>query len=633
MRHFFTLLMIMVSATTFSQTMILAETFPANKFNSTGQGGQSGSYDGTLAGWTFKSSTNSIIEVDDALSGSTTMALRFATGGNGGNNNSRVDTATSPDVDISGGSCSISSMSFQFNWIVDGGEDNDYDVTLQFSGNGGSTWSTVWTNNNLPNEDQWNTVVVAGGIPNTNSYWTGSDFKFRFTAKRTSGSSVSDIQFDDIQIFATAAGPSVPSLSTTPVLVQGTDLQPGAVYLYQNAVTSPEILDVLIKIEADSNAHVSLFDNNTVNNGRFQPKIANDGHLGDGSETSDRGWVQFSITFIKGNSYQENNPATDADDSYVVQSLSGLRFQHYDADGFVNGSGNGAGYFRETGSICNATGVYVCAPTNLTDGGSCTAGGYTWKKVLGQTAEHPSVSSDPDVTYYANYGPTSVIRFRFGFEFVKGNGGQVDVNREFATEFTCLSYAQQSTLPVRLISFTGSYRNQLTTLNWETQNEQNFDHFEIERSVNGADYTAIGSKMAASDNSGRMSYQYPDDLSLASGNAFYYRLKIVDKDGQFKYSNVIMIRKESKNINGITLNPNPVMGGMATARFTSTMSNVVNFKIVDMNGKAVLQQQNKVYEGNNSISINNLDRLQSGVYLLQMTNGDEMTSIKFSIAK
>jgi hypothetical protein len=94
-----------------------------------------------------------------------------------------------------------------------------------------------------------------------------------------------------------------------------------------------------------------------------------------------------------------------------------------------------------------------------------------------------------------------------------------------------------------------------------------------------------------------------------------------------------MIRKESKNINGITLNPNPVIGGMATARFTSAVTNVVNFKVVDMNGKVVLQQQNKIYEGNNSISINNLDRLQSGVYLLQMSNGDEITGIKFSIAK
>ncbi|MEI9910236.1 MAG: hypothetical protein WDO71_11520 [Bacteroidota bacterium] len=250
MKHLFTLTVMMLSVTAFSQTMIVAETFPTNKFNSTSLGGQSGSYNGTLTGWTLKSSANSIIEVNDAPAGSTTMALRFAAG-TGSTNNPRVDTATSPNVDISGGSCSITSMSFQFNWYVDAGNGNNYEVNLQFSGNGGSTWNTVWSNTSLPAADSWNTVVVSGGIPNTNSYWTGTDFRYRFTSRRNSGSSNSDIKFDDIQYL-----PWLPVLlfqifSGTPTLVQGTNLQPGAVYLYTGVVTSPETLDALVKIEAD----------------------------------------------------------------------------------------------------------------------------------------------------------------------------------------------------------------------------------------------------------------------------------------------------------------------------------------------------------------------------------------------
>jgi hypothetical protein len=186
---------------------------------------------------------------------------------------------------------------------------------------------------------------------------------------------------------------------------------------------------------------------------------------------------------------------------------------------------------------------------------------------------------------------------------------------------------------VKLISFSGSYRNQSTNLNWQTENEQNFDHFEIERSSNGADYTVIGLRSATGNDASRQSYTYPDDLSSVNGTVFYYRLKIVDKDGQFKYSNVILIRKESKNINGVVLNPNPVVDGLATLRFTSLRGSVVNMRVIDMAGKTILQQQNKVYEGNNSISINNLDHIQPGVYLLQMTNDDELTTIKFNIAR
>ncbi len=368
--------------------------------------------------------------------------------------------------------------------------------------------------------------------------------------------------------------------------------------------------------------------------GRFQPKVAHDGSLGDGSETADRGWVQFSITFIKTTSYQENNPATDVDDTYKTQTLSGLRYQHYDVDGFVSGSGSGAGYFREVGAISNPAAVYVNAPTNLVDGGRYTAGGFTWRKVLGELSEHTGVSSDADVTFTATFGTVSVIQFRLGFEFVRGNGGQIsNQDREYGTEFTCLTYAQQTTLPVKLISFTGSYRNQATTLNWVTENELNFQHFEIERSTTGADYASIGLKPSTSVNSIKQNYQYSDDLSSVAGSVFYYRLKMVDKDGQFKYSNVIMIRKESKSINGIALNPNPVVGGMATVRFTASATDIVSFKVIDMGGKVVLQQQNKAYNGNNSISLNNLDRLQPGVYLLQMANSEEMTTIKFNIAR
>ncbi|HEX2628116.1 MAG TPA: T9SS type A sorting domain-containing protein, partial [Chitinophagaceae bacterium] len=189
-------------------------------------------------------------------------------------------------------------------------------------------------------------------------------------------------------------------------------------------------------------------------------------------------------------------------------------------------------------------------------------------------------------------------------------------------------------LPVKLLNFTGSYRNNVTTLNWETVNEQLFDRFEVERSSNGADFTTIGIKPAAASNySAKQGYQLNDDLSSVNGSVFYYRLKMIDTDGKFKHSSVIMIRKEGKTLNGIAVNPSPVINGIATVRFSSTAKATVDFRVVDMQGRVVLQQQNKVYEGNNSVSLNNLSRLQPGVYTLQMVNGAETEVVKFAVAK
>ncbi|MBL7740947.1 MAG: T9SS type A sorting domain-containing protein [Chitinophagaceae bacterium] len=199
------------------------------------------------------------------------------------------------------------------------------------------------------------------------------------------------------------------------------------------------------------------------------------------------------------------------------------------------------------------------------------------------------------------------------------------------TDLASNLYPQQSTLPVRLAGFTGNYKNQKTTLNWITEDEQNFSHFEIERSGNGNSYSAIAVQFAASNNN-RQSYQYTDDLSAVNGTVFTYRLKMVDNDGQYKYSNMIMIRKETRSIEHITLNPNPVIN-MATVRFYAPAAGNVSFSISDVAGRTMLRQQNSVAEGNNSVSLNGLDRLLPGNYILQMINSRQIQSLKFTITK
>jgi len=195
-------------------------------------------------------------------------------------------------------------------------------------------------------------------------------------------------------------------------------------------------------------------------------------------------------------------------------------------------------------------------------------------------------------------------------------------------------FPTQTTLPVTLVSFAGSYRNQVTSLNWVTENVQGFDRFELERSTDGRNFATIAVKQPVNSNqSEKATYLHNDDLSAVSGTAFYYRLKMIDLDGKFKYSAVILVRKEQKTIVGLTVSPNPVIsGGTATVRFESAAKTTVNFNVVDMSGRIVLKQQNSVTEGTNSVTINNLDRLQPGMYVLQMNDGTVVNVTKFTIA-
>jgi plastocyanin len=195
-------------------------------------------------------------------------------------------------------------------------------------------------------------------------------------------------------------------------------------------------------------------------------------------------------------------------------------------------------------------------------------------------------------------------------------------------------FPSNSTLPVTLLNFSAAYRNGVTVLNWETENEVNFSHYEVERKTeSGTDYVTIESKQA-NGNAGRSVYSSSDNISNLTDAVVYYRLRMVDVDGKFKYSSVIMVRKEKKAITGISLSPNPVIStANATVRFDAARNSVVNLRVMDMAGRQVLTQQNNVTEGTNSIQVNNLNRLQPGIYIIQLVNGNELSTFKFSVAQ
>ncbi len=200
------------------------------------------------------------------------------------------------------------------------------------------------------------------------------------------------------------------------------------------------------------------------------------------------------------------------------------------------------------------------------------------------------------------------------------------------TDLASDKFPLQTTLPVKLLSFSGSLRNDISTLSWETENEENFSHFEIERSSDGFNFSLKGNK-ASLGQAGRSYYQFTDNLATITGNVFWYRLKIVDLDGSFKYSDVIMIRRDQKSLTGLIMNPNPVVNGIGTVRFTAQSQGLATFRIMDANGRLLLQQQSKITEGVNSVAINNLNKLEPGTYVIQMINGAEINTSRFIIIR
>lgn len=171
-----------------------------------------------------------------------------------------------------------------------------------------------------------------------------------------------------------------------------------------------------------------------------------------------------------------------------------------------------------------------------------------------------------------------------------------------------------SSLPVDLLTFNGVLQNNATQLDWKTSQEVNMSHFEIERSIDGTNYAAIGSVNAAGSSSTTTDYAFTDnDVTSLAANVVYYRLKIVDKDGEFKYSNIITLSLASYA--RITVTPNPVITGNVRVAITADKAGRADWKLTDNAGRVVIQGSAQVSRGNNQVLLN-VDKLAGGIYHL-----------------
>jgi trimeric autotransporter adhesin len=176
-----------------------------------------------------------------------------------------------------------------------------------------------------------------------------------------------------------------------------------------------------------------------------------------------------------------------------------------------------------------------------------------------------------------------------------------------------------STLPLTLISFTGKYINQATQLRWETENEMNTSEFIIERSRDGRIFNQIGIVSAGNRDSRRKTYIFSDkEASIQTSTTFYYRLKMVDGDGTFKYSSIVSILLTDMT-GRITIIPNPVtQGNEITLNFIAPANGIVKVKITDNFGRVMMQQVTPVNKGNNNLKLN-IDKLPASTYYLHIS--------------
>jgi carboxypeptidase T len=174
------------------------------------------------------------------------------------------------------------------------------------------------------------------------------------------------------------------------------------------------------------------------------------------------------------------------------------------------------------------------------------------------------------------------------------------------------SSAALITLPVHFINFTGtSLPDKTIRLDWNATTDEHHDYFEIEKSVNGTNFTSIGKGPASAP-------YWKIDPSPYIGNN-YYRVKQVDKDGAITYSNTIKIAYDpSKFV--VSVYPNPAKEDV-TLRFNTTTTERVTIRVTDLSGKIVYSKQMTVGGNVNEAKIN-VQGWASQTYIVKVTKSD-----------
>jgi len=169
-------------------------------------------------------------------------------------------------------------------------------------------------------------------------------------------------------------------------------------------------------------------------------------------------------------------------------------------------------------------------------------------------------------------------------------------------------------LAARLVDFTAKPLNNNAQLQWVVNNEMNVDKYSVEYSKDGRVFITVGSVAATAIHAIEKNYGFVH-TGVANGKN-YYRIKMVDKDGKYIYSQIRMVIFDN---NKISVYPNPFHQYLD---ITTNNNETSTAELLDAAGKLLLR---KIFTNRTLLQINNI---AEGVYIVRINDGESIRSFK-----
>ncbi len=232
--------------------------------------------------------------------------------------------------------------------------------------------------------------------------------------------------------------------------------------------------------------------------------------------------------------------------------------------------------------------------TTITSGG----GNYDFINLPPGTYEVDVTTNEP--SNYTGSDPTPEVILGIGQDYNDADFGYNDPS-----------------LPVELLKFNGRLVGEEVYLDWRTVTEINSDYFSIERSKDGVSFRSLGEEAAAGFSNTPLDYDFIDKEPNQGMN--YYRLKMIDRDETYVYSNTVIITLES--IKQTVIFPSPTRGQL----FINAKDNIQSISIFDANGRLL-----RTAEMDRSINTEiDVQELATGIYFIKVDTNSGSDVLRF----
>jgi hypothetical protein len=196
------------------------------------------------------------------------------------------------------------------------------------------------------------------------------------------------------------------------------------------------------------------------------------------------------------------------------------------------------------------------------------------------------------------------------FYIFDGDNATSWINGTFTNEDT-------TPLPVEITSFTALTDQNTVDLKWETKTEVNNSGFDVERRINEGNWNTIGFVEGSGNSTSPKEYSYTDKDLFAGGSRFQYRLKQIDQDGTFEYSDIVEVEVVPTKYELSQNYPNP-FNPSTTVRFSLPKETQLKINIYNMLGQLIETLAEGTYEAGYHKVTFNASNFPSGAYIYRL---------------